>query len=45
MPLLRRAGSMVFSTSSRGVISTPQASDVFSSIGFFFAFMIFGKLA
>src|SRR5262245_28568390 len=44
-PALRPGGSLVLSTCSRGEMSTPKLSGVFSSIGFFFAFMMLGRLA
>src|SRR5262249_29152147 len=44
-PDLRPGGSAVLSTCSRGLTSTPYASGAFSSIGFFFAFMMFGSEA
>src|SRR5581483_2431271 len=44
-PALRPLGSVVVTTSRRGATSTPSASGAFSSIGFFLAFMMFGRLA
>ena len=44
-PALRPLGSAVFSTFRRGVTSTPKSAGVFSSIGFFFAFMMLGSEA
>ena len=44
-PALRPAGSVVLRTSRRGVRSTPVSAAVFSAIGFFFAFMMFGSEA
>ena len=44
-PAWRTAGSLVFSTSSRGVTSTPHASGLVSAIGFFLAFMMLGSEA
>ena len=38
-------GSVVLSPSMRGAGSTPKSPGVFSSIGFFFAFMMLGRLA
>src|SRR5208337_86200 len=42
-PALRPPGSAVFKTLSRGATSTPYSAGVFSSIGFFFAFMMLGR--
>src|SRR5690606_32397831 len=42
-PALRVGGSEVFRTLRRGVMSTPKSSGVFTSSGFFFAFMILGS--
>ena len=42
---LAAGGSTVFSTVRRGVTSTPKSAGVFSSIGFFLAFMMLGRLA
>ena len=42
-PALRPPGSTVFRTVRRGLASTPSPSGVFSSIGFFFAFMMLGS--
>src|SRR6201996_8656859 len=42
-PPLRPGGSDVFTTSRRGVTSTPPSAPAFSAIGFFFAFMILGS--
>src|SRR5688572_3857273 len=42
-PAWRPPGSLVFTIWSRGLMSTPNASGDFSSIGFFFAFMMFGS--
>ena len=44
-PPLRFGGSTTFSVDSRGVTSTPNASGVVDSSGFYFAFMIFGNVA
>ena len=44
-PAFRTGGSLIFKTCSRGVTSTPQASGVVSTIGFFLAFMMFGSEA
>ena len=44
-PPLRLGGSSTFSVFSRGATSTPSASGVSISIGFFFAFMMFGSEA
>ncbi len=44
-PAERPAGSAVFSTLSRGAMSTPSVSGVVSSSGFFFAFMMLGSEA
>ncbi len=44
-PALRPPGSAVFKTLSRGATSTPKSAGVFSSIGFFFAFMMLGSEA
>src|SRR5262249_32866397 len=44
-PDLRPAGSVVLSTSRRGAMSTPLLAGGFSAIGFFFAFMMLGRLA
>ena len=44
-PALRLAGSTVFKIFSRGVASTPKSPGVFSSMIFFFAFMMFGSEA
>src|SRR5688572_22857028 len=44
-PATRPPGSLVFTTCNRGLMSTPKASGAFSSIGFFFAFMMFGSEA
>src|SRR5690606_22989499 len=44
-PAWRPGGSTVLATVSRGAVSTPKSAGVFSSIGFFFAFMILGRLA
>ena len=43
-PALRAAGSVVFTTVSRGATSTPKSSGVLVSSGFFFAFMMFGSV-
>ena len=43
MPAFRPGGSMVETTFKRGVISMPKSAGVFSSIGFFLAFIMFGK--
>ena len=45
MPASRTAGSSTFNIDNRAVISTPSASAVNVSIGFFFAFIIFGREA
>ena len=42
---LRPLGSSVFSTLRRGVTSTPKSAGVFSSSGFFLAFMMLGSEA
>ena len=44
-PDLRLAGSTTFRVLTRGATSTPSASGVSASIGFFFAFMMFGSEA
>ena len=44
LPAPRFGGSMTFSNFSRGETSTPRASGVSTSSGFFFAFMMFGKV-
>ena len=44
-PAWRLPGSAVFTTLRRGAISTPKSAGVFTSIGFFFAFMMFGSEA
>src|SRR5208282_4554183 len=44
-PALRPPGSAVLSTFRRGETSTPKSAGVFSSIGFFFAFMMLGSEA
>ena len=44
-PACRFGGSRVSTISSRGVVSTPKSAAVFVSIGFFFAFMMFGSEA
>src|SRR5262245_30354560 len=44
-PALRPGGSTVLITSKRGATSTPRSEGVFSSIGFFFAFMMLGSEA
>jgi hypothetical protein len=45
MPASRPLGSAMDNTFRRGAISTPSASGVVSSIGFYFAFMILGSEA
>lgn len=42
-PASLAAGSTTLSTVTRGATSTPRSSGVNTSIGFFFAFIIFGK--
>ncbi len=42
-PALRLAGSTTFSVVRRGATSTPSASGVIVSSGFFFAFMMLGR--
>ena len=42
-PAIRPGGSAVLITSRRGATSTPKSSGVFSSTGFFLAFMILGS--
>ena len=44
-PAWRLAGSSTLSVVRRGVTSTPRSSGVSSSMGFFFAFMMFGREA
>src|SRR5665647_3952072 len=44
-PALRPPGSVVLMISRCGVRSTPYSSAVLSAIGFFLAFMMFGRLA
>ena len=44
-PPLRAGGSLVLRTVSRGVTSTPKSAGVFSSMGFFLAFMMLGREA
>ena len=44
IPALRLAGSTTFSVCSRGAMSTPSASGLSVSRGFFFAFMMFGSV-
>ena len=44
-PARRFAGSSTFKVTSRGVTSTPSSSGVIVTIGFFFAFMMFGSEA
>ena len=44
-PPLRLGGSSTFSVFSRGATSMPAAAALIVSIGFFFAFMMFGRLA
>ncbi len=44
LPALRFGGSWTLSVFSRGATSTPRASGVSVSSGFFFAFMMFGKV-
>ena len=43
IPPSRFGGSVTLSVSKRGLRSTPSASALTFSIGFFFAFMIFGR--
>ena len=43
MPADRAAGSSTFTTFSRGVVSMPSSFALRLSIGFFLAFMIFGR--
>ena len=43
IPAFRVGGSAVLRTFKRGVMSTPKSSGVFTSNGFFFAFMILGS--
>src|SRR5262249_44817374 len=45
MPAWRFGGSVTLRTFSFGVMSTPKSAGDFSSIGFFFAFMMFGNEA
>ena len=42
-PASRFGGSSTFRVSSLGATSTPRSSGVSSSMGFFFAFMMFGR--
>ena len=44
-PPLRFGGSTTFSVVNRGVTSTPSASGLTTSSGFFFAFMMLGSVA
>src|SRR5579864_1091327 len=44
IPLLRAGGSVTSSTVRRGATSTPSASGVSVSSGFFFAFMMLGSV-
>ncbi len=44
LPALRFGGSCTFSVFRRGATSTPSASGVSVSSGFFFAFMMFGSV-
>src|SRR5512143_2463852 len=43
MPAWRLGGSLTLRTFSLGVVSTPKSAGDFSSIGFFLAFMMFGR--
>ena len=45
IPALRGGGSTTFSVLRRGAVSTPRSDAAIVSIGFFFAFMIFGSEA
>ena len=45
MPALRPCGSRVDTISNRGLTSTPRSAGVFSSSGFFLAFMMLGSEA
>src|SRR5213076_627615 len=44
-PAVRAGGASTRTTFTFGLTSTPSAAGASSSIGFFFAFMMFGRLA